>query len=89
MSPETQQQAPREGHVSVAGIPWMARMIDKARLDAAGTIDEYDLEYPCPMDRRLLNQLNIDGNTFQQIATQAQTDEQIIEALRAKGAVLD
>lgn len=78
---------PREGYVQVAGVPWLARMIDKARLDAAGVIDQLDLEYPCPMDRGLLQQLGIDGKEFQHIATTAQTDDEIIEELKKRNAI--
>jgi hypothetical protein len=79
---------PRDGSVSIAGIPWMARMIDKARLEAAGEIEQFDLDYPCPMDRRLLNQLGIDGKTFQQIAVENQDDAVIVEKLKAQGVAI-
>ncbi len=79
---------PRPGHVQIAGIPWLARMIDKARLDAAGEIEPFDLEYPCPMDQQLLHQLGLKGDEFQQIAVDAKTDEEIIEALKKRNAIL-
>jgi hypothetical protein len=60
-------------------------MIDKARLEAAGTIDVLDLEYPCPMDRSLLSQLGLDGKTFQQIAVSADSDEAILAELKSRG----
>ncbi|MDX2084017.1 MAG: DUF5069 domain-containing protein [Candidatus Melainabacteria bacterium] len=81
-------QAPRNGHVKLGGIPWLARMIDKARLDAAGTITALDLEYPCPIDRSLLNELGIDAQTFQAIVTAAETDEAILQALEQRGILL-
>jgi hypothetical protein len=80
-------QTPRAGSETVADVPWLARMIDKARLEAAGEIAEFDLDYPCPMDQRLLAQLNIDGKTFQQICVSAQNDDQIVAALLGKGAL--
>jgi hypothetical protein len=79
---------PRSGNVQVGGIPWLARMIDKARLEAQGQIDEYDLEYPCPMDQGLLRQLNVDSEVFQKIAVSASTDEQILFELERVGANL-
>lgn len=79
---------PRSGNVQVGGIPWLARMIDKARLEAHGQIDEYDLEYPCPMDQGLLRQLNVDSKTFQNIAVSASTDEQVLFELQRVGANL-
>jgi hypothetical protein len=77
---------PRDGSVQVGGLPWLARMIDKARLEAAGEIEQYDLEYPCPMDQRLLAQLNVDAKTFQNIAVSANTDEQVLFELERIGA---
>jgi hypothetical protein len=63
-------------------------MIDKARLDAAGQIESWDLEYPCPMDQRLLAQLGLDGPTFQGIVVQSPSDEVIIQALQARKSLV-
>ena len=79
---------PRSGNVQVGGISWLARMIDKARLEKAGEIEQYDLEYPCPMDRGLLRELNVDAKTFQDIAVSASTDAQILFELERVGAKL-
>jgi hypothetical protein len=79
---------PRSGNVQVGGIPWLARMIDKARLEAKGEIEQYDLEYPCPMDQGLLRQLNVDPQVFQNIAVSASTDEQVLFELQRVGANL-
>ncbi|MCE3234315.1 MAG: hypothetical protein K0Q50_495 [Vampirovibrio sp.] len=79
---------PRSGNVEVGGISWLARMIDKARLEAAGEIEQYDLEYPCPMDQGLLRQLGIDAEIFQNIAVSASTDEQVVFELERVGANL-
>jgi hypothetical protein len=81
-------QEPRSGDVTVGGLPWLARMIDKARLEAAGEIEALDLEYPCPMDRRLLRQLGVESEAFQKIAVSATTDEQILFELERIGANL-
>jgi len=79
---------PRSGNVEVGGISWLARMIDKARLEAAGEIDEYDLEFPCPLDQRLLRQLGVEAKVFQNIAVSSSTDEQILFELERVGANL-
>lgn len=79
---------PRDGSVMVGGHPWMGRMIDKARLDAAGEIEAFDLVYPCPMDRQLLGRLGVDAPMFQRIATQNETDEAIVKALQEAGAAV-
>jgi len=82
MTPQTSH--PREGYVVLAGKPWLARMIDKARLSSQGLLEALDLDYPCPMDQRLLREFGMDGQTFQAIVVSCQTDEGIIEALQAK-----
>lgn len=79
---------PRSGDIQVGGMPWMARMIDKARLDARGEIEQFDLEYPCPMDQSLLRQLNVQPEIFQNIAVSASTDEQVLFELQRVGANL-
>jgi Domain of unknown function (DUF5069) len=82
----TNAAPPRAGSVMIGRTEWLARMIDKARLDAAGTIDELDLEFPCPMDQRLLAKLKIDAKTFQSIVTTHESDDAIVEAMEAAGA---
>lgn len=79
---------PRSGSETVGGIAWLARMIDKARLDAAGEIDQFDLEYPCPMDQGLLARLEVEPEVFQEIAVAAKDDAAILEALKGVGAKL-
>lgn len=81
-------QEPRGGDVKVGGISWLARMTDKARLAAAGEIEKFDLEYPCPMDQGLLRELGVDAQTFQNIAVSASTDEQVLFELQRVGANL-
>ena len=80
--------APRSGQEQVAGISWLARMIDKARLDAAGEIEPYDLVFPCPMDQQLLAKLGIDAKSFQAIVTSNANDEGIVTALKEHGVAL-
>ena len=46
---------PRSRDLVIGGIPWIARMSDKARAKADGTIDDYI--YPCPIDQRVLGEL--------------------------------
>lgn len=77
---------PRAGSEQMGGIPWLARMTDKARLQAAGQLEQYDLDYPCPMDQNLLRQLGIDSDIFQRIAVSASTDAQILFELQRIGA---
>jgi len=55
-------QYPRSPHERLGGYLHLARMIDKARAMRAGTIGEYI--YPCPLDERLLQFLEISANRF-------------------------
>jgi len=85
MSDTGMQTEPRSGSIALGGYPWLARMIDKARLDALNALEPLDLEYPCPMDQRLLNQLKIDATTFQSIVMASENDRQILEGLVKQG----
>ena len=78
---------PREGSQVLGGLSWLARMIDKARLEASGEIKQFDLDYPCPMDQRLLAKLGIDGKAFQKIVLENTEDEGILQALKAQNAL--
>ncbi len=78
---------PREGHEQINNTPWLARMLDKARLQAAGTIDQFDLDYPCPMDQQLLGKLGLDSATFQKIAVENTTDDAVVAAMKAENAI--
>jgi Domain of unknown function (DUF5069) len=83
----TTQITPRSGSEVIFDTPWLARMIDKARLSAMGIIDEYDLDYPCPMDQRLLAQLKLDGETFRDIVMSEKVDDAIVAKLREQGCL--
>jgi hypothetical protein len=88
MSQQTTQE-PRGGHVIIANTPWLARMTDKARLDAAGQIKAYDLKFPCPMDQQCLGRIGLDAKTFQDIAvSQNENESAFIQALESAGAKL-
>ena len=71
---------PRPRTNVVGGIEWLARMSDKARAEAAGTIGAYI--YQCPADKKLLAALELDPETFQRIATQANSDEELVKGVR-------
>jgi hypothetical protein len=71
---------PRPRTRVVGGIEWVARMSDKARAKAKGTIGAYI--YPCPADKRLLTALEIDPDTFQRIAVEATDDDQLVATVR-------
>lgn len=66
---------PRSPKHRLGGYVHLARMIDKARAKAAGTIGEYI--YPCPLDQSLLDFLGISAEAFYEAATE-RTDDEIL-----------
>jgi hypothetical protein len=77
---------PRPRTRVVHGIEWLARMTDKARAEAKGTIGAYI--YPCPADKKLLAALEMDPETFQQIAVNAQNDDDVYAGIKEKSPTL-
>lgn len=73
---------PRGRDVVIGGVPWLARMADKARAKADGTIGDYI--YPCPIDQRLLNEAGISADEFMKIATSAKNDDELVAAFLEK-----
>jgi hypothetical protein len=61
-APDLRKSPPRSVRDKMAGYVHLARMLDKARAAAAGTIGEYI--YPCPLDRRLLEFAGIKAEQF-------------------------
>ncbi|MBT6718855.1 MAG: DUF5069 domain-containing protein, partial [Nitrospina sp.] len=53
---------PRSPKVRMAGLVQLARMIDKAQAYKENQIADYD--YPCPLDKIILNFLRIDSDVF-------------------------
>ena len=53
---------PRSPKVKMVGLVQLARMIDKAQAFKENQIADYD--YPCPLDKIILNFLHIDADTF-------------------------
>jgi hypothetical protein len=84
----TVPKQPRQGHESIGGIQWLARMTDKAYLDSVIDLEAVlDLAYPCPMDQRLLSQLAISAEVFQTIAVKHHdNNDELVAALKAAGA---
>jgi len=78
---------PRGRDVKLAGIPWLARVSDKARAKADGTIGDYI--YPCPIDQRFLREAGISPDEFMQIAVAAKSDDELVEAFTAKSKKKD
>ena len=66
---------PRSPKYRLGPYAHLARMIDKARAKAAGTIGEYI--YPCPLDRALLDFLAISDEALLG-AAKDRTDEEVL-----------
>ena len=71
---------PRPRARTIGEIEWLARMSDKARAHAKGTIGDYI--YNCPADKKLLAALELDADTFQKIAVAADTDDALIAEVK-------
>lgn len=67
---------PRGRDVVIGGIPWLARVTDKARAKADGTIGDYI--YPCPIDRRFLQEAGMSAEEFMEVATSAADDDSLV-----------
>ncbi len=66
---------PRRGREALREALWLARLFDKARAAAAGTI--FDYIYPCPMDKGVMERWGISPDEFDQ-ATKVHTTDQAI-----------
>jgi hypothetical protein len=73
----------RPMEATIAGYPWLPRMIDKARAARAGTLGTYC--YPCPIDRTCLGLLGLDAELFADVATAAVDDADVLALLAALG----
>ena len=71
---------PRPRGRTIGDIEWLARMSDKCRAKAKGTIGDYI--YPCPADKKLLAALEIDPDTFTSIATVVNGDDELVAKVK-------
>jgi hypothetical protein len=71
---------PRSPKEKLGAHVMLARMADKARAKAAGSLGEY--KYPCPLDESLLEFLEIQSDAFFQ-AAQAHTDDELLKWVKA------
>jgi hypothetical protein len=82
------QEEPPPMDAKLAGYPWLPRIIAKARASHAGTLGTY-YRYPCPIDAACLDLLDIDADTFREIANRAVDDQAVVRDLASIGARLD
>ena len=76
------REFPRRGREALGGVFWLARVFDKARAAAAGTIHDYI--YPCPMDRGVFERWGISSDDFDRAIAQHTTDEAILAWLESR-----
>ena len=60
------EETPRGPREKIADLVHVPRMIDKARAARQNTLGEYI--YPCPMDKMMLEFLNVNSDSFQEKA---------------------
>ena len=76
---------PRGPRERLAGVSMLARTIDKARAQLAGTLGEYI--YDCPMDRQLFATLGIAGDEFLEVVSRSPDDIAVVAWLRGRSAI--
>ena len=72
---------PRRGREPIDGVLWLARVSDKARAAAAGTIHDYI--YPCPMDKGVMERWGITPDLFDRAIRAHTTDAELLRWLRS------
>lgn len=64
----------------IGGIPWLARISDKANAKLQDIIGEYI--YPWPQDKMFLEEHNISAEDFVQMVKNNPSDEEMIIAMK-------
>ena len=73
---------PRRGREALGEVLWLARVFDKARASANGTIHDYI--YPCPMDLGMMQRWGITPGQFDAAIKTHTTDAAILEWLQSR-----
>jgi hypothetical protein len=73
---------PRRGREAIGGYLWLARVFDKARAAADGTIHDYI--YPCPMDKGVFERWGITAAQFDEALATHRTDDAILSWVRER-----
>lgn len=66
---------PRPGRERIGRFMWLARVSDKGRAAAAGTI--FDYIYPCPMDMGVMKRWGISASDFDAALARNPDDESL------------
>lgn len=78
---------PRARDLVIGDVPWLARVADKAKALAEGTIGDYI--YPCPIDKRFLEEAGISPDEFVEIAANAKGDDDLVARFKEKSKKQD
>lgn len=70
---------PRPGRKAMGDALWLARVFDKARANANGTIHDYI--YPCPMDKGVMERWGVMPDEFDAAIRTHRDDASILEWL--------
>ena len=76
-------EPPRRWNERIDGIPWLPRLIDKARAAQAGTLGTY-LFGQSPTDGSCLRALGLRHRDLASIVSQSETDDAVIAAIAAR-----
>lgn len=71
---------PRRGRQAMDGYLWLARVFDKARAAANGTIHDYI--YPCPMDKGVFERWGISPAQFDAVVREHADDDGVVAWVR-------
>jgi hypothetical protein len=75
---------PRSPYERLGGYVHLPRLIDKARLYRRGLLQGYNYKV-VGFDKHLLRFLGIDGDDFEKIANELNSDDEILEAIHQRG----
>lgn len=78
----TQQTYPRSSKALIGGIAHLGRFIDKIRLRHAGKIQDYNY-ITVGFDKYLIDFLQIDPKSFEQLVLAGGTDEELLAWVKA------
>lgn len=67
---------PRRGRTPLGGFYWLARLTDKGRASAAGTLHDY--YYPCPIDRGMMAQWGVKPGQFDAMLRECPDDAAVV-----------
>lgn len=71
---------PRARGMLIGGIPWLARISDKARARIQDRIGAY--VYPCPADVRFLEDVQMSADEFSALVSDCGDDDAVIERMK-------